>query len=292
MRFVPFWRSRAAGPSGCTGDGASDEIRPPPGTEKADQLDRLIAEVARLGREQFRATTLLEGCGSSLDQLGDTVREHIDQELREHAETSRVQGALVDQIRARLVIDLLPVADALQASIVAARDLIAAGRSVRGERSDRWTRMQRLLGGGRAGISEPPHLAALEGWLEGQVLVERRLLALLEREGVRPIVAVGEAFDPHYHVGVAVSDRYGAADGTVVAEEVRGYTLGDRVLRHAEVVVARSTKQRGSEILKHSPPVWPRSWASLLIRVRLLLLVTRRWWAELRATDAHGRSRR
>jgi molecular chaperone GrpE (heat shock protein) len=251
-----------------------------------------MADVARLGREQFRATTLLEGCSSGLDQLGETVQEHNDQELREHAETLRLLGALEDQIRARIAKDLLPVADALQASTVAARGLIAEDLKVRGERSHQWKRMRRLLGGGRPRTSEPDHLAAVEGWLEGLVLIERRLLALLDREGVRPIVAVGETFDPHYHLAIAVSDKFGAADGTVIAEEVRGYTLGDRVLRNAEVVVARSTEERGSQILTHSPPFRPRSLAGLLIGVRPLLLVARRWWAEHRAADAQGRSRR
>ena len=210
----------------------------------AEQLDRLIAEVARLGREQFRATTLLEGCGSSLDQLTLDVRGHIDQELREHAESVRALGALQDQIRVRLVMDLLRVVDALQASISAGRGLLSADRRDRGGRSHRWQRIQQfLLEGGRARISELDHLAALEGWLEGLVLVERRLLGLLDHEGVRPIVAVGETFDPHYHVAVAIRDEHGIADGTIVAEEVRGYTRGDRILRHAEVVIARATPQ-------------------------------------------------
>jgi molecular chaperone GrpE (heat shock protein) len=38
---------------------------------------------------------------------------------------------------------------------------------------------------------------------------------------------------------VAVSDADGVPDGTVIAEDLRGYLAGERVLRHAEVVVAR-----------------------------------------------------
>src|SRR5207245_594910 len=123
MRFVPFWKSRAPGPSDCSGVRASDEITPTPGTDTADQLDRLVAGVDRLGREQFRTTTLLEGCGASLDELGEALQQHIDQELHEHTESLRALGALEDQVRLRLVKDLLPVADALQASILAAREV-------------------------------------------------------------------------------------------------------------------------------------------------------------------------
>jgi hypothetical protein len=76
--------------------------------------------------------------------------------------------------------------------------------------------------------------------LQAALLTEGRLLALFERDGVRPIPTVGQPFDPHRHVAVAVALARRVPDGTVVGEELRGYTAGDRVLRHAEVVVART----------------------------------------------------
>jgi molecular chaperone GrpE (heat shock protein) len=210
-----------------------------------------VTDVARLAREQFRTTTLLEGCGESLDQLGRTIGGHIDQQLGQQAEGARALGALEEQIRIRLATDLLPVLDALQASIIATRGLIAADRQTSASQVHRglhvWRLVQRFLGSGRAGVSEADHLAALEGSLGGLELVERRLMALLEREGVRPIAAVGRTFDPHYHLAVAASDECIAADGTVIAEDLRGYTLGDRVLRHAEVVVARTNRPANAQ---------------------------------------------
>jgi GrpE len=90
--------------------------------------------------------------------------------------------------------------------------------------------------------------AAFEAWLQGLLLIEGRLQALLDREGVRPMQALGEAFDPHRHLAVATSRGGSRPDGTVVAEELRGYLAGDRVLRHAEVVVARAEgERRGSD---------------------------------------------
>jgi len=79
----------------------------------------------------------------------------------------------------------------------------------------------------------------MEAWLEGLLLVQGRLLALLEREGVQPIAALGQPFDTHPHLALGVSRGHGTPDGTVVGEERRGYTWGERVVRHAEVVVAR-----------------------------------------------------
>jgi len=81
--------------------------------------------------------------------------------------------------------------------------------------------------------------AAAGGAAAAADAVERRLLALLEKDGVRPICAVGQPFDPQRHLAVAVVSRTDAPNGTVVGEELRGYAVGDRVIRAAEVVVAR-----------------------------------------------------
>ncbi|MGI8551511.1 MAG: nucleotide exchange factor GrpE [Dehalococcoidia bacterium] len=105
--------------------------------------------------------------------------------------------------------------------------------------------VNRYSGGCAAGPEAPETVdsraAALESWLQGLLLIERRLLALLEGEGVRPIATLGRSFDPDQHLAVAVTQTSDAPDGTVIGEDLRGYTLGERVLRHAEVVVARAT---------------------------------------------------
>jgi molecular chaperone GrpE len=80
----------------------------------------------------------------------------------------------------------------------------------------------------------------LAAWLEGLKFVRDRLLDLLAAEGVRPIEAVGDAFDPYLHVVVeTVPATDSVPAGTVVRETRRGYLAGETVLRYAEVVVAR-----------------------------------------------------
>ena len=76
------------------------------------------------------------------------------------------------------------------------------------------------------------------GWIEGIVLLDRKLRALLESEGVTPIEAVGRAFDPREHEAIANVADSGRPDGEVVAEIQRGYRVRDRVLRPAMVAVA------------------------------------------------------
>lgn len=73
-------------------------------------------------------------------------------------------------------------------------------------------------------------------WGEGIMLVQRKIWSTLESEGVQPIEAVGQPFDPSMHE--AISMQEGANGATTVIEEYqRGYLLGDRVLRPAMVAV-------------------------------------------------------
>jgi len=92
----------------------------------------------------------------------------------------------------------------------------------------------------RALASMPPELEPL-GWIEGLWLVERKLRALLESEGVTAIEAVGKPFDPREHEAAIHEETATAPDGQVTAEIQRGYRIRDRVLRPALVKVAKHT---------------------------------------------------
>jgi molecular chaperone GrpE len=84
------------------------------------------------------------------------------------------------------------------------------------------------------------------GWIEGVVLLDRKLRALLESEGVTPIEAVGRNFDPREHEAIASVPATGRPDGEVVAEVQRGYRVRDRVLRPALVTVAGGSAAGGT----------------------------------------------
>ena len=76
------------------------------------------------------------------------------------------------------------------------------------------------------------------GWIEGIVLLDRKLRALLDSEGVTPIETVGRAFDPREHEAIASVAGTGRPDGEIVDEIQKGYRVRDRVLRPALVAVA------------------------------------------------------
>ena len=103
----------------------------------------------------------------------------------------------------------------------------------------------------------------LREWLDAIDSVERALLmaetdsplalglqavlaqmeAILERQGVTRVGAVGEPFDPERHEAIAVVAAEGVPDRTVVEVARSGYALGDRILRPAQVVVAQPERR-------------------------------------------------
>jgi molecular chaperone GrpE len=76
-------------------------------------------------------------------------------------------------------------------------------------------------------------------WVEGLQSIQRKLLALLEAQGVTSFESLGEPFDPERHeaIGTVESDRH--EPGSVAEEVQRGYRWGDTVLRPARVRVAQ-----------------------------------------------------
>jgi molecular chaperone GrpE len=76
-------------------------------------------------------------------------------------------------------------------------------------------------------------------WAEGIELIYRKLLNLLEAEGVQPMEAEGQPFDPNLHEAISHEEHPERDSGEVIEVIKAGYTLGDRVLRPALVRVAR-----------------------------------------------------
>lgn len=75
---------------------------------------------------------------------------------------------------------------------------------------------------------------------DGISLVLRLFHQKLERHEVRPIEAKGKAFDPRVHEAVARVPSSEVQAGAVVEELVKGYNIGERLLRPASVVVAEA----------------------------------------------------
>ena len=85
-----------------------------------------------------------------------------------------------------------------------------------------------------------PQATEVEQWSDGINLVYRKLLSLLESENISPIdAAPGQEFDPRIHEAVIQEETPEFKDGEITAVLRPGYQLGERVLRAAQVRVAK-----------------------------------------------------
>jgi molecular chaperone GrpE len=85
----------------------------------------------------------------------------------------------------------------------------------------------------RALATVPTSMAGLT-WFDGIRLIHRKLMGILETQGLRAIEAEGQDFDPNLHEAVMHGE---GEEGKVLEELQKGYKLHDRVIRPAMVKV-------------------------------------------------------
>ena len=77
-----------------------------------------------------------------------------------------------------------------------------------------------------------------EKYKEGIAMCLTQFKEVLAQNGVKEIEAVGKPFDPSMHEAVSLVEDKNLGEKIVKEEFRKGYTIGDRVLRHSLVVVA------------------------------------------------------
>lgn len=95
-------------------------------------------------------------------------------------------------------------------------------------------------------LASPCESTDAQNLLVGVKMTRDQLWSLLERQSVKPIQVDGD-FDPALHQAVATVETEEAPVGSVVEIVRCGYTIGDRVLRYAQVKVAASPQAAASE---------------------------------------------
>lgn len=116
------------------------------------------------------------------------------------------RGAFIDQI-SNLATQMLPVLDNLNRALDSAD-------SLKSKKSDDFQK-----------------------FYDGIVLVNQQVNEVFCGMGVEPIKTVGETFDPNFHEAVAIEDREDIPANTILDELLRGYRIGNRVIRHSMVKV-------------------------------------------------------
>lgn len=116
------------------------------------------------------------------------------------------RGAFIDQI-ANLASQMLPVLDNLDRALDSADRL------------------------------EGPRDPEFQQFFDGIALVNQQVNDVFAGMGVQPISTVGEQFDPNFHEAVATETGSDLPPNTVSQEMLRGYRIGNKVVRHSMVRV-------------------------------------------------------
>lgn len=189
----------------------------PPASPPDGVAEELAEQVRKLAKTQFKANTLQEAQLAQQQETLAGLQKTIEQQGQQLAELRQQQQRVVEQAQLDLLIRLLPVLDSLDAAFTSGRRQVLK-------------------------LAMPAETRrAVIGWLDGIRLARVRLLDLLQSYNVSPIQTVGERFDPNRHVAVATDTTGRAPDGTIVGEDRAGYATPDKILRYAEVVVAKSS---------------------------------------------------
>lgn len=237
-------------------------------TRLAGQADlaELAGELKRMSRTQFKSNALSESKEQQTATALTTLREIATRRAEIQDERTLRDQQRLDTLRAEargdLAADLLPALDGLELAIENGRALLDKHAQqprpspppvVAQPPAEQRSWLRRVFGGEpeRTPVLLPPPEVdtrvdemreSLAAWLDGLNLVRERFLTLLAAEGVRPIPAQEQPFDPRLHVAVETVTRTDMDPNTVVRVIRQGYRQHKRVLRYAEVVVARAAQ--------------------------------------------------
>ena len=65
------------------------------------------------------------------------------------------------------------------------------------------------------------------------------MIGIIEKQGVEPLSAEGEEFDPDKHDALMQIENKDVESGKIIEEHLKGYKLNGKVIRHSQVIVAK-----------------------------------------------------
>jgi len=184
------------------------ETLPDPQQEPATRHEpRLKTRVFELERE----VQTLEQRVSQLKAERNDIQEKSDRRLKDfesykYRMDRERRGSFIDQI-ANLAGAMLPVLDNLDRAVASVDQ-------------------EKVRQGGEFQL-----------FYDGVALVNQQVNEVLGEMGVEPIKSVGEHFDPLFHEAVSTEERSDVPHNTISEEMLRGYRIGNRVIRHSLVKV-------------------------------------------------------
>lgn len=83
-----------------------------------------------------------------------------------------------------------------------------------------------------------------KSYIEGIELARKSFMDVLEKNGLKPINAIGEEFDPHFHEAIMQQEDPDVDENTVISEVHQGFMLNDKLLRPSMVIVSKKPAQK------------------------------------------------
>ena len=87
----------------------------------------------------------------------------------------------------------------------------------------------------------------LDRFLENIIIIEKDLVSIFDKNGIKKIDAQNKKFDPNIHQAMSEIEDEKAEAGTVLQEIQAGYMIGERLLRPALVSVSKKKTSENQE---------------------------------------------
>ena len=179
--------------------------------ESEDILDNMASGTEDLIDDSLANDDQVVDVAELLEELQKSNDQNLDMAQRAQAELANYRKRVDDErltqqqyANSRLIIRLLPIVDELEMALEHSGDM-----------------------------------EINTSWLDGIKLIHRKVIQMLESEGLHKIDAIGQAFDPLQHEAVSTEDSNEVATGYILEVLRNGYKLHDRIIQPAQVVVAR-----------------------------------------------------
>lgn len=189
---------------------------------------QMVGESIALRQEVKQQNKLIQSAQLALDKALD-----IERSRNEQLQATTITAKANDD--RGLCKDLLSVMDDLDRTIAYYQAQIATATRPKPPEVNIW---RKLFFGSPKPIVNTSLMTTLTSSQEGIEIVRRSLLTILRQRQITPIVALGQPFDPECMYAISQQHSDSIPANCVMQEVVRGYRIGDRILREAQVIVA------------------------------------------------------
>lgn len=190
----------------------------------------------------------------TVDDLGEAVKENLGRE-GEDPEGAAVEETVIDT-QLQQIADLNAQVEKLQADVekekkeylflmaefdnFRKRTVKEKSEIIRNAAESAMKGLLPIIDDFERGIEANKTATAPETIRQGMTLIYNKLVKYLEQNGVKPIESTGKDFDPDVHEAIAmVAAPDESLKGKVIDTPTKGYTIHDKVLRHAKVAVGQ-----------------------------------------------------